>query len=107
MVSEVFTYILLGGLVFCALFATLCRRMFTTVLIYMSYSLIMAVVWLMIEAPDLAGTEAAVGAGVTTLLFLISLRKLSAIETESRKHKDFDFSKTSVFDEGMDLKEDE
>lgn len=106
MISEVFTYLLLLALIVCALFATLCRRMFTTVLIYMSYSLVMSMVWLVLEAADLAGTEAAVGAGVTTLLFLVALRKLSAIETESRKHKDFAF-RESDFNEDIEIGEDE
>lgn len=106
MFSETFVNLLLVGLIICALFATLCKRMFTTVLIYMSYSLVMTLVWLVLEAPDLAETEAAVGAGVTTLLFLIVLRKMQAIETQSRKHKDFGFMQ-SDFSEEVDINEDE
>lgn len=39
------------------------------VIIYMAYSIIMSVVWLLLESPDLAITEAAVGAGITGILF--------------------------------------
>jgi uncharacterized MnhB-related membrane protein len=34
------------------------------------------VIWLLLKAPDLAITEAAVGAGVSGLLFLVTLKKI-------------------------------
>ena len=37
---------------------------------FMSYSSVMSILWFLLESPDLAITEAAVGAGVTSLLFL-------------------------------------
>ena len=50
-----------------------------------------SVIWIMLESPDLAITEAAVGAGVTTLLFLVTLKKIHAIikkdEGEEEKHE--------------------
>ena len=36
----------------------------------------MSVIWLFIESPDLAITEAAVGAGITSILFFITLKKV-------------------------------
>jgi uncharacterized MnhB-related membrane protein len=36
----------------------------------------MSVIWLFIESPDLAITEAAVGAGITSILFFITLVKV-------------------------------
>lgn len=45
----------------------------------MSYSLVMSVIWILLESPDLAITEAAVGAGVTSILFFITLKKIHAI----------------------------
>lgn len=68
--------ILLGFLIACAIAATIQKNLVTTVLIYMSYSLIMSVIWIVLESPDLAGTEAAVGAGVTTILFFVALKKV-------------------------------
>ena len=38
-------------------------------IIFMAYSAVMSLLWFLLESPDLAVTEAAVGAGVTTLLF--------------------------------------
>lgn len=75
----VFTCILLGFLVVCAVAASLSKNLLNTILIYMSYSLIMSVIWILLESPDLAITEAAVGAGVTTVLFLVTLKKIHAI----------------------------
>ncbi len=75
----IFTCILLGFLVVCAIAASLSKNLLNTILIFMSYSLIMSVIWIMLESPDLAITEAAVGAGVTTLLFLVTLKKIHAI----------------------------
>ena len=35
---------------------------------------------MLLESPDLAITEAAVGAGVTSLLFFVTLKKIHAME---------------------------
>lgn len=75
----VFICILLGFLVVCAIAASLSRNLLNTILIFMSYSLIMSIIWILLESPDLAITEAAVGAGVTTVLFLVTLKKIHAI----------------------------
>ena len=51
-------------------------------LIFWSFSLIMSMVWMAFQSPDLAITEAAVGAGVTTLLFFGCFKKIGAIKDE-------------------------
>ena len=85
----IFTCILLGFLVVCAIAASLSKNLLNTILIFMSYSLIMSVIWIMLESPDLAITEAAVGAGVTTLLFLVTLKKIHAIiKKDDREEED-------------------
>jgi uncharacterized MnhB-related membrane protein len=50
-----------------------------SILIYMSYSLVMSIIWILLESPDLAITEAAVGAGITSLLFFLTLKKIHAM----------------------------
>ena len=72
--------LLLLFLVFCALSAVLTRNLVASVIIFMSYSSVMAILWLLLESPDLAITEAAVGAGVTSLLFFLALRKIHALK---------------------------
>ena len=44
----------------------------------------MSIIWILLESPDLAITEAAVGAGVTSLLFFITLKKIHAMEEEGK-----------------------
>ena len=46
----------------------------------MSYSLIMSIIWMLLESPDLAITEAAVGAGVTSIIFFVTLKKIKKID---------------------------
>lgn len=79
---EIFRIILLALLIICALATAFSKKMLTAVIIFMSYSLIMSIIWVLLEAPDLAITEAAVGAGVTTILFFVALKKVHLIDTE-------------------------
>lgn len=71
---------LLVMLVVCALAVSLTHNLLTSLIVYMAYSLIMAVVWMLLESPDLAITEAAVGAGITGVLFFVTLKKIHAIK---------------------------
>lgn len=73
---KTFTIILLIGLVICALATTLCKNLLTSIQIFMSYGVIMSVLWFVLESPDLAITEAAVGAGITSVLFFVTLKKI-------------------------------
>lgn len=71
--------LLLAFLVFCALATVLDKKMVSSIIIFMSYSAVMSILWFLLESPDLAITEAAVGAGVTSLLFFLTLRKINAL----------------------------
>ena len=86
----IFTCILLGFLVVCAIAASLSKNLLNTILIFMSYSLVMSIIWILLESPDLAITEAAVGAGVTTVLFVVTLKKIRAVikSDEDTKEKE-------------------
>lgn len=66
----VFSALLVILLVFCGLAVERTRDLLAAVVIFASYSLLMAINWQMLGAPDVAITEAAVGAGVTTLLLI-------------------------------------
>ena len=74
---------LLGMLIICSLAVALTRNLLTSLIVYMAYSLIMAVIWMFLESPDLAITEAAVGAGNTSVLFFVTLKKIHAIKGDS------------------------
>ena len=72
--------LLLLGLIICAVAAPFIKRLLTTVIVFMSYSSIMAILWVLLESPDLAITEAAVGAGITTVLFIVTLYRIHELK---------------------------
>ena len=72
--------ILVVFLIVSALGVSVTKNLFMAVIVFMGYSSIMAIVWLFLEAPDLAITEAAVGAGVDTVLFFLTLKKVHALK---------------------------
>ncbi len=74
-------------LIVCAIAVSVTRDLLTSVIIYMAYSMIMSVIWITLESPDLAITEAAVGAGVTSLLFFLALKKIHAIDARNEVRK--------------------
>ena len=79
----IFRIILLASLVVCAICTALSKRVMTALIVFTSYSIIMSVVWLLLRSPDLAITEAAVGAGVDGVLFFLTLRKLHLIDKDA------------------------
>lgn len=82
---QVFVNILLVFLIICAIAASLSKNLLNTILIFMSYSLVMSIIWVLLESPDLAITEAAVGAGVTSVLFFVTLKKIHAMVNMDKK----------------------
>lgn len=84
-----FQILLFGFLIVCAVSVSFSRNLLNSILIYMSYSLVMSILWMCLESPDLAITEAAVGAGVTSILFFATLKKIQAIQIEEDKTEDF------------------
>ena len=84
----IFRLILLTGLIVCAVATALSKRVMTALIVFTSYSVIMSVVWLLLRAPDLSITEAAVGAGVNGVLFFITLRKLHLIDRDREESGD-------------------
>jgi multicomponent Na+:H+ antiporter subunit B len=81
--------LLLAFVVVTAVATALARSLVVTLLSFAAYSLGLAMVWVLLRAPDVALTEAAVGAGVTTALFLLVVRRAtrprSAVETDARQ----------------------
>lgn len=87
---EVFEIILLCFLVLCAIAVSFSKNLLNSIAIFMSYSLVMAIIWILLESPDLAITEAAVGAGVTSLLFFVTLKKIHALREEDGEDEQTD-----------------
>ena len=71
----VLNLLLLLFLIVCAVVVSRTKDLLSAIIMFAAYSLIMAVIWQQLEAPDLALTEAAMGAGVTTLLLLVVVSK--------------------------------
>jgi uncharacterized MnhB-related membrane protein len=59
-----------------------------TTITLMAYSVIMSVVWMLLQAPDLAITEAAVGAGVDTILFFVVMKKVKELHRTKKEEKE-------------------
>ena len=74
--------LLLAFLILCAVAVSFSRRLLVSIIIYMAFSLIMSILWMILESPDLAITEAAVGAGVTSILFFVMLKKIHQVRVE-------------------------
>ncbi|MDO5323280.1 MAG: DUF4040 domain-containing protein [Clostridia bacterium] len=83
---EALSVLLLVFILICAVAVSLTKDLLTSIIIFMAQSTAMSVVWILLRSPDLAITEAAVGAGVTTLLMFVALKKLHAIKTRGDEH---------------------
>lgn len=81
---EILLISLLIFLVICAIFVSFSKSLLNSIIIFMTYSLVMSVAWMLLESPDLAITEAAVGAGLTTLIFFVTLKKIHAMNEEKK-----------------------
>lgn len=79
---EALNILLLIFILVCAIAVSLTKDLLTSIIIFMAQSTAMSVIWIMLRSPDLSITEAAVGAGVTTLLMFVALKKLHAIKMQ-------------------------
>ena len=75
--------ILLSFLVIAA--ATICmmKRLISMAIVFAAYCVVMSVIWILLAAPDLAITEAAVGTGISGVLFFILLKRVRVMEKKS------------------------
>lgn len=74
-ISVLFLFLLI-----CAIAASITKNTLAAIVVFSAYSLVMAVIWMIMESPDLAITEAAVGAGVTGILFYATLKRIDQID---------------------------
>lgn len=77
---QLLSILLLVFIISCALAVAFTKDLLTAVVVFMSQSLAMSIIWVLLQSPDLAITEAAVGAGIDTLLLLVTLKKIHAID---------------------------
>ena len=79
---EILGIILLIFIISCAISVSVTKNLLTALVIFMGQSLAMCIIWVLLESPDLAITEAAVGAGITSLLLFVTLKKIHAIDLQ-------------------------
>lgn len=77
---KVFSIIMLIFLIFSSISVSAMKSLLGSIIVFTVYSLIMAILWQQLEAPDLAITEAAVGAGITTVLLILTLTRIRGIK---------------------------
>ncbi|MDF1542205.1 MAG: hydrogenase subunit MbhD domain-containing protein [Anaerosomatales bacterium] len=78
--SAVFDIMLLVFLIVTALAVARAKDLLGAAILFSSYSLMMCLLWQHRGAPDVAMTEAAVGAGITTVLFLVAIGRTTRRE---------------------------
>ena len=79
---QILHIMLLLSVLLCAVAVAATKNLLTSLVIFMAQSLAMSVIWIMLESPDLAITEAAVGAGINSLLLFVTLKKIHAIDVQ-------------------------
>ena len=81
--STVFRLLLLAGLLVCAVATALVKKTQRAGKKNNAYTKKKYVRWIQRDAPDLALTEAAVGAGITGILFFLTLRRIDRIDRDA------------------------
>ena len=75
MISTFLIYALFGMMLFIVMLLAISRHLFVSVMLFGFFSLLSATLFVLMDAPDVAFTEAAVGAGLSTILLLTVLSK--------------------------------
>lgn len=78
----IFEYIILTAMIVCSIAASCTKNLLSSVIIFMTYSLMACIIWVCLRSPDLAVTEAAVGAGVSSTLFFVTLKNVNKLTEE-------------------------
>lgn len=85
--TDIFELSLLLLLVICGISTCVSKNLMVSLIIFMAYSVIMSIIWALLQAPDLAITEAAVGAGISSVLMFLSLKKIRDIRRKEADHE--------------------
>ena len=77
---ELINVLIIIFLIVAALYIERTKDLLAAIIIFSAYSLVMSLLWLFLRTPDIALTEAAIGAGVTTVLFVAVLARTKRLE---------------------------
>lgn len=84
----IFEYIILTAMIVCSIAVSCTKNLLSSVIIFMTYSLMACIIWVCLRSPDLAVTEAAVGAGVSSTLFFVTLKNVNKLTEEGEDEDD-------------------
>ena len=73
--NDLFDVLILSLLILCALAIARLKDLAAAVILFSIYSFALCLLWVHRGAPDVAMTEAAVGAGITAVLFFYTLTR--------------------------------
>ncbi len=76
----IFQLILIFIMIILAVAASLFKDLVNAVVVCAAVSLITSILFYFLQAPDVAMAEAAIGAGLTTAIFIIAIRKTERYE---------------------------
>ncbi|MEM0359999.1 MAG: hydrogenase subunit MbhD domain-containing protein [Candidatus Diapherotrites archaeon] len=80
MIADIFHALVLLGALFCAIMAVRAKDLLIAVVLLGAMSLLVATEFYILQAPDVAITEAAVGAGLSTAIYLVAVEKTKRME---------------------------
>lgn len=79
LLSGVFDVTLAASLIFLAWRVLMHQDLFRMVVLFIAFGLLMALAWVRLNAPDIALAEAAIGAGLSGALLLVTLARLQSV----------------------------
>ena len=82
MIFEILQALLLAGMAGSALMAVLSRDLLKSTIYLAAMSLLLSLEFYILQAPDVAIAEAAIGAGLTTAIYVIAINKTQRWEDE-------------------------
>ena len=83
LVITLLTIVLCAGILIGGLLAVILNNMVSAVISAGLASLFASVVYVVLAAPDVAMTEASIGSGLATMIFLYAIRKTQSTESDS------------------------
>ena len=83
-ISLLLDVVLVGALLLLAWQALFRPALFAAVIFFISFSLLLALAWARLQAPDVALAEAAIGAGLTGALLLAAVRRVEPHSSQIR-----------------------
>ncbi|MDH7594071.1 MAG: DUF4040 domain-containing protein [Methanomicrobiales archaeon] len=84
MIELFFHLLVLAGIVFAAIFVYMERDLLSAAIATGLFSFLISLEFYILQAPDVAISQAAIGAGLTTAIFIIAIRKVGRWEGDER-----------------------